>query len=903
MRYEYIKLTNYIGIYNGMGLSELEIDLNKCKYNKIVIKGANGSGKSTLMNAIHIFPDNNNAFVPNVDASKEIILSDNDIKYYIRMIHKIKTNGTRDTTKIYIEKIYPDGYKEELNPNGNVNSYKDIVFSEFMLDSNFIALSKLGVEDRGLVDKTPSERKRFVNAILSNLEVYNNIHKNLSKKSTIFKSMMNSLITKINNISNEEEIRARLTTIEGQLNTLYLNKDKKIEMLSDNKSRISLLDPDGKIQETYRSIYEEINQYTSSINDLRQRITQACADYSIPYQPDNSNILKIYNKLKETKTELDINIKVNENKLNSLLVSKEDEAKAIQSKLGKIASFEFNLDIKDIKQEISNLENEITLIQSTLYSIGIIDLDNISKDEFITGINILKDIKNTIDTFKSNNSYEVMRKSIEYIKSNTYPNIKDLEIAIEVDTMELKNAELELQKYNTLLSVAEKLELKPNDCKFTTCNFIKDAIEADKQNPKENIERYTNMISMLQDRIRLNKMDLELYNEIIPCINNLKNIFRSIKLNISILKKLPINLELLNINNISSIIIGGHRFEEIDKLYSYAQYANYLDTRKILKERLSNLKNDYEKNQSKIEQIEELNKEIDEINEKIDKIIQESTDTLDSITRDRNEMSKIKSHILDLEIILDYYNEINDLDSKRNECSSRFSVIEESMDQIKECNDNISILNGEISSISNSINPLLKERDTLLHNLKLLEEYNAELAVYKAKYEKVDTIKKYSSPTTGIQTLFIEIYMNKTLELSNELLALLFDGKYTIGKLDINENEFKIPCIGRDGMQNDDISSMSTSEKCMISMIISFALLYQSSTKFNILKLDEIDSGLDTLNRRRFLIVLDELLRLLSVEQIFIISHNNELDLENCDIIKLRYDGLDAVNGNIIFSL
>ena len=119
----------------------------------------------------------------------------------------------------------------------------------------------------------------------------------------------------------------------------------------------------------------------------------------------------------------------------------------------------------------------------------------------------------------------------------------------------------------------------------------------------------------------------------------------------------------------------------------------------------------------------------------------------------------------------------------------------------------------------------------------------------------------------------------------------------------INENEFRIPCVSN-GLIHDDISSMSTAQKCMISMILSFSLLYQSSTKYNIIKLDEIDGGLDSINRPYFITLLDKLMSMLKCEQAFIISHNSELDDTSCDVILLKddpYNSLVSDRANIIW--
>ena len=185
------------------------------------------------------------------------------------------------------------------------------------------------------------------------------------------------------------------------------------------------------------------------------------------------------------------------------------------------------------------------------------------------------------------------------------------------------------------------------------------------------------------------------------------------------------------------------------------------------------------------------------------------------------------------------------------------------------------------------ISKLLNDRDKLNHYVSLLQDYEIELRQYQNSYNKIETIKEFSSPNKGIQLLFIEIYMNKILSLSNELLSLLFEGRFELQPFIINEREFKIPCQGN-GLISDDISSMSSSEKCMISMIISFALLFQASTKYNILCLDEIDAPLDSSNRLQFLNVLERQIELLGIEQTFMISHNSEIDYSNVDLIVLK---------------
>ena len=86
MRFLYVKLVGYIGLYNGLGLSEIEVDFTKSKNKITVISGPNGVGKSTIINAFNILPDPNCYFVPSMVAKKIIKLFDNGNIYDIEIM-------------------------------------------------------------------------------------------------------------------------------------------------------------------------------------------------------------------------------------------------------------------------------------------------------------------------------------------------------------------------------------------------------------------------------------------------------------------------------------------------------------------------------------------------------------------------------------------------------------------------------------------------------------------------------------------------------------------------------------------------------------------------------------------------------------------------------------------------
>jgi len=124
----------------------------------------------------------------------------------------------------------------------------------------------------------------------------------------------------------------------------------------------------------------------------------------------------------------------------------------------------------------------------------------------------------------------------------------------------------------------------------------------------------------------------------------------------------------------------------------------------------------------------------------------------------------------------------------------------------------------------------------------------------------------------------------------------------------VNESEFSIPCIDSNGQERPDISDMSDSQLSMISMIISFVLLYQASDLYNIIKLDEVDASLDNTNRLQFATLIGNIIGMLGFEQCIIISHNNEIDLTQVDMMLFKVEKREelsnilASGANIIFS-
>lgn len=900
MKFASIYLSNYIGVYNGMGLYEIHIDMTKCKNRITIIRGDNGSGKSTLSKAMTLFPDPSDSFIPGLPARKEIVLVDGETFYKLSFVHGVKPNGERETTKAYITKTFQD-QAVELNENGNVTSYKDILYNELGLDANFSALSQLSNDDRGLADKKPAERKRFVNSIISSLETYNNIYKTLTKRSSNYKSMINTLVAKLNMLGDEETLRSNLDALETRINSIQDLKDQAVTELAKAQSTIAILDPDGTIQNINTTVKAELDLAEKDANKI-----QSIIDGLISANGIKGDLDKEYRAVVDSKNSLIIQNQIARKEIESLMIQKEQEAEELNGKVQKLSSLQSGYNYEALKEKIAQYKQELDNIAESLKSIGIDDAMKLSKDEYILALETLKDLDEYISVFKSSTDFELIQAIVkDYMETGQIPERKDL----KVYTDHISGLEREVSSYRrekdllaSKMGLLDKLTLRPSNCKIDTCEFIKEAMEFSKQDPKKRMDELDAIIYELEAEIHINNNSATKLDELNNAINRFAVIVREVDKNGSILAKMP-NGELFKDKLVFfDKLISGYSFDYMRSIYQYIDHANLFDVYRQTLNIYNQYLDEFKAFEGKAEMIDSLSSDIDKINKSINSIV----DKLEPINQeiyDRDvKISKLQELEGVYEAIFSQREKLKPCQEKISSCRSKLLENNRKMNDINSALAKASIAKDSISQHTFALDPLMKERDNLNHSIRMLNDYIKERDELQANYDFIETIKYYSSPTTGIQLVFMELYMGKIIALANELLGLLFNGQFVIQPFVINDTEFRIPCLGS-GYLNDDISSMSSSQIGMISMILSFALLHHSSTKYNIIKLDEIDGPLDYNNRVYFMDVLNSIMDIMGTEQCIMISHNSELQIDNSDVILLKHNDTnsDYNRGNIIW--
>lgn len=892
MRLLRLRLENYIGIYNGMGLNHIEIDFSKCIHKVLIIKGDNGTGKSTIFKALTPLADSSINFIPDKTAIKEIAY-ETDFQTILNIKYEsIVKDGIRRPTKCYLNRLNPDGSIENLNPSNNITTAKEVIYDILGIDDNFITLSQLSANKKGLGGLKPSERKRYVNSIISSLAVFNNIHKMISTKSTVLKSIIDSYVTKLNQIGNVAIVEDAIKKDTLALKELDNKKNGLISEIATIKAELSRLDTSGNFLNDYKDLSmrkiileKEIRELPDVEEYSEEKLIQYEKDMA-RYEANEEMLSSRAKEILDNELELSNNITELQIKLDSLY--DKDHMDDLNSK------------IESTKKELESYKPFFSLFET---------YKNISEQDYETVKLVIEKFNSTVETIFQTYSETVRKESMNSLRTGKNEVILDHTEILSGLEKQLEDLRTEKRDVEFLNNRSKDYNKIPDDCNHKSdCPFIKDIVEAKNLlKSRQSLYSLSTKINSTLDAIESAKNLAEENMMKTQCLYEMKSILEYIQSMSKIIRKFPGTESLDSINTLYHNIEYGIRlnFESVDK---YKEFKNISTI-------VSALEDDLHSYESAKEKLISANAEIRILQEKIDTDLKNLSTIRDSKVSVLAEIEKIRSSKLEIKSVLDSirYAKINkekfeEVSEELQSITSKIDSMEKDTVAIKELTDRLNRRGAELSALQNTDLPALtKAIEENKYRIVLFEQYTRDSQEYGAKYNEIQMIKKYTS-IHGIQTVYMSVFMNSILNMTNALLTLLFRGRFTLQPFIINENEFNIPCADSEGRVREDISLMSDSQLSMISMLISFVLLRNSSNKYNIIKLDEVDDNLDNMNRIQFSILIEQIMIDLGFDQCLIISHNNELDLSNTDIVILKMESQEMIDslynsgGNIVFS-
>lgn len=901
MKITFFRLKGYIKILNGTGLDEICLDFSSFKNRIILVQGENGCGKSTIISALSPTPDSSDSFRTDVfidvsgnrqiveyPAEKEIHYVDTDEygnqNYYkILILSIVDESRTRRTTKAFISK---NG--EELNPNGNVSSFKEIRDSLLGIDPVYLDLSSISAENRGIVDMIPSERRKYMAAYIGSLETYNNIFKTISKKVSSVKSYMNTLSTKLYELGNENELRLKLSQATTTLKDLNSQRDRLLKELASAEATVLLIDPDNKMQDLYASISERLRTIKHEMSKKEEERVKV----STPLQltPQNADISKFLKDTRDTLESYKNSLVEKKSKLSTLITLNEATIQNIESDRSMLDGLNSNQVHGNIVAAVDKIKSEISTYEQYLSDDTIKILKSITIDDLLDLRESLNDFMKEISSAEELYSEEEFINAVQVARSDNdkksiKDSINDLQTQIIDEKITLSQLSKDLESFDEdQKAISDFNNMRPNDCSNDQCPFIAKYIDIRNRLVEVTSQKsITDKMESISNDIRSKSDKVDFFNHVLEISSRVEFAISIILGKKSIISKFESLKSILDIQSLKTMISSHYRFPIFSVVTTVIENATIYNDLQNAKDQLKGLESDlsvYNKNK---DLIDTLTTKISE-NEKLKESREEE---IKSINRECGFISgmivEFSNRVENAEKLSQISSDIKSLESELDDLRQEFESVKDKIKLVKDKIDSVNSIKNDINRIEESISPQQSLISKLNYDITSILEYQKEYNENSDIYEKIVFIRNACSPGNGmgIQSEYIKRYMNDIIIDCNRMLSYMFGGTVQLHVPVINEKQFSIPFVGPNGIPVPDISDGSTAQKCMIGLVFSCVAMMKSSLKYNIPRFDEIDGGLDQQNRTMFINVLNYILDFMHCDQCVICSHNMEFDTQS----------------------
>ena len=842
-------LENFSNVDTAMNAHRIEIDFSTVKNKIILLIGPNGSGKTSLLSLLTPFAtvggldirNSSNLILEGKNGYKEIEIVNNDDIYLIKHFYTAKKPDGH-SIKSYIMK---NGV--ELNPNGNVTSFKEYVKDELNVEMDYLKLIRLGSNVTSMIDLSETERKTFMNKLLSDADIFLTFFKKVSADLKQLKEMISHAIDKQNRLG-VISIDDMTTSIHNYENQLIMKQNE----YDDLSNRISIANHTIDMIEDSYSLKSRLSEMQKKLSKMRNILEKKDYESNDP-EFYSSKIIELDRDNIKRQSQND----ACQIMLNSYLV-----------KLDELNETEHQLDIqykkeKENDKEILSLENEIDKliidIDNIKKSLKSIDKPEIGKTEFENFIVFLKNTQQQLSrTYEFGN--EPVKKVINLMKNgkNVISYINHQLLSLE----DSSNTDLFLEKIKTRFNFSES-DL-PKNCNDTKCKARQLYIQI------------ANIINSQEDE---KKSDYTVLQSMESVYQNLSNILIEFKNYSDIIQKLP-----PHIKNDFLLDTIYKKISNCEYIYDEKKIGEYLsiiteyytiDDLTVKKESLENMLEKFRK----FSNLNYIKDQLDNVSDSIEEYSKNIVDTRRIIYSNREIIDSNNKSIETYTELKETFMQHDLLEEQVKHLETEWDTYTANIVLLKNLSANLNRVKTEIDFIQNKI----QTAKTTLIQYKDLQK---DLSAYNKIYDEMTLIKESLSSSKGIPLRYVKNYLGNTEEITNELLDIAFNGDIYIDKFKITQNEFTIPFYNK-GKILRDVKLASQGETSFISIALAFALSSQTMHDYNIMLLDEIDSTLDIKFKEKFLKILENQIDRIDAEQCFFITHSNMFSSYPVDVLSL----------------
>lgn len=851
---------------------------------------------TTVLSTLHPFSgtmDGRGSFIlEGTEGFKEIHISHNDTLYKIE--HHYDNKGKSMKVKSYIsKKSNNDSSFKQLNPNGTVKSFKELIFKNLDVDESFFNLARIGSDTAGFIDKTPAKRKEYLSMFLSDIDRFLVAYKKINASYSSVNKNIKYIVDQINKLEDEDRLNDRLKNLSNQIEDITNIRNEQQSLLDSNIGESKALDPEGNLYDKYQEGLKEYNlkkhnlgQYQVNMNKHRQMFTD------VDSFSDELSKVKTEKQLLEQRLEKE---KDNLLKLNSEILDVRNDIFDIHCK---ISEFGVDKTVSDYQELIDTYNTQLdelnTYIESNKDKYS--KYDNIDltvvKDAQIRLDKVVQQIDNVISKYNMNTINEIN----EFDPISTKERIINLKNMIHDYEEQLLNLRSNEASYNANLKLVKVLDKRPSDCAIDSCPFISEALLH--VNDREKLNQVQNKIAALVNSIRECNNELSSIDETISLYNQLQTIYSSnIEDMSSTFNLLPHPHHFNSYNNFIANLTKDKSLIDFSDIIEYKTILNDISS---LNDKIVSIKKELDNSEKILVLLDTMKSNQERLEERESLLVKDIGNLESDIKAITSDIQEIDNEIIVFTKCIEDEEQIESTTREINEIREYLKSIKSKVQRIKDITEDNTKINEAVVTYDRQLVNLNKDLDNVKFSMERLREYKERKSELDDRFFKLSTLRTALSTTKGIPLLFIDVYLKKTKKIANELLDIIFKGNFYIEDFKLTESDFLISVRKPDGEIVEDVTGASQGEKALISIALSFALIQQSLRKYNILCLDEMDATLDANNRRSFIDMIERQLKVMGVEQCFIISHNEAFDPHPVDLLLFPNSTVDKNNNEFM---
>ena len=806
--------------------------------------------------------DDSDLIIPGRDGKKTVIITLNGHDFYIEHFYQWKYDKRKISS--YIKK---DGI--ELNPSGTVNGFLDIINFEMDIDLNFLKLIRLGGNVTNFIELTSSGRMSFIGKLLTAIEPYLKANKIIRNRSNELTANLKNAVNKMNRLS-ISNIEILLEDTKKKLELLDRIREVKEKRISEFNFYSGKINVDDLYVNT-----DHIRTIESRLNEIEKELKSIDKNSFIHISLAKDNPLEYYQKrlsvIEDKRVELSSLIAKVCSDMKILSDNKDVLSKMINSAYSSIQLKELVEYIDKLKLKIADYEDkynyppEVSLAELTS------DVDKINS--------ILFEIDNILTCDDNAIKYFCDFVMIQYHKDlngiHEFTHDRMLQIQYELNT---SSSKLNRKRNKNLVMFIPQNCKSSDHCPYY--NAFKDNDEPKSKNIKsleyeyaclEQIDGILSSIHSIRRLLSLRNQNIKAYH-----IDE-DSVFRVIR-----------TRDKANLMDSNAVRTLREHCED---------YENYLKNKDKLKEKEKDLQL-LQLSKSK----EEIESSLAELEKKIDMLSEEKSSLYSKLDELNREKELVQSHISDYikmsENVIKkekLLNEKNQLIKKLNDCYVKDKLMKEYAQEKHHFESDLIEYNRQINELEKAISDnKLKE--------SMYNQLTDEIDNIKKIYEYVECIKEATSNTEGIPLYHVKMYCKSLCNIANNIIKELYTGDFTLLDFKISENSFTIPYYTK-GCTVKDIKDASQAESSVAKIAISFAILSQFMTKYNIILLDEIDGPMHRVNKEKFFAAIEGELDRLKCEQVFMITQSTMFNEYPVNLIITDPDYRDKItkDSTVIF--